>query len=75
MSSPYLKYITIIKNMKKKKEKVVMSFYILNVITIIKKKKEESYNEFSISNQFSLGWKTFRSQVELGTELLEDIFN
>ena len=36
----------------------------------------ESYNEFSISNQFSLSWKTFRFEVELGTELLaEDIFN
>ena len=39
------------------------------------KRKRKSYNEFSISNQFSLGWKTFRFQLELGTELLSRIFS
>ena len=49
---------------------------LLNVITMKKmKRKRKSYNEFSISNQFSLGWKTFRFQLELGTELLSRIFS
>ena len=54
----------------------LVGVFVIVFFSSIHPENWESYNEFSISNQFSLSWKTFRSEVELGTELLaEDIFN